>query len=659
MKEPKFLIQIDSIGYTNKPNGAEIAKIKSRAQGSKPQELTSQQILNKIQKGHSFSLGVLRGGLKAENWVMQQIFGIDIDNENQNELILTPKKALEILKSKGIKVFGIYYSFSSTKDKPKFRILVALDKPVADEAQRKIITKALFSIFPQADTSCMNADRIFFGTNKNAKFSTQVNSFEQFLEIYNLNEEAATETIHLSELDKLKNEFDFENYLVNELQLEVLSENDNSIKIKRCPVCSHNDCFVYYKNTKTFYCYGQHGSKGGSIIDFLMITKKLSRKEAIDYFKKELCHIKEEVSFSKDRVNKLDIISAKILIEKKLQPPFCCIDNFIFQGVTLLAAPPKYRKSWLALLMCTCVASGEEFLGFKTLKSPTLYLDLEDSYNRLQHRINKILDGRKVPENFDVSISAGNLETGLIETLEEHIKQKPDTKLIIIDTLQKIRMNIKNQNAYSKDYADLSQLKSFADKHGICIVIVHHVKKGNRKKEDYVFDQISGTNGIMGAVDTMIVLNDFDKDLSQATLHITGRDVESDELTLQFNNGNCRWSCLGNAEIQLKKRERKEYDDNPLVIGVKRLLKDSEEWQGEATQLKELLLKQNVYFDYTPAVMAKKLKKLTEKFSEYDNIDYTAPPENGSNGHRIHKFKRASFDIAITDDIDDIEDLFM
>lgn len=453
------------------------------------------------------------------------------------------------------------------------------------------------------------------------------------------------------DLKKAVRNVDFEKYLIEKCKCIPVRKNEEYIYFKNCPICGHNNCFVLRRKRNYVKCFGKNGNCYGNMIFFLMYTQELTEENAIEYFK-------HNFNFKEKQINStgLEVISATELIQKNIKKPFSSVHGLIFQGITIIAARPKYRKSWLILLMCLMISSGQNFLGFKTVKCGVLYVDLEDSLNRLQHRIKKILDGDKIPESFDITIHASTLETGFIQELEEYIKQKPETKLIAIDTLQKIRGNTYNKNLYSQDYSDLSKLKSFADKYGVCIVVVHHIRKSSKNDND-VFEQILGTNGITGAVDTILVLNNFDKDLSQATLHITGRDVESDELTLQFNNDNCRWSCLGNAEIQAQKREQKEYEENPLVVGIKRLIKDSGEWQGEATQLKELLLKQNVDFDYNPAVMAKKLKKLTEKFMKYDNIIYTAPPENGSNGHRIHKFKKASFEINVAGEIDDI-DLF-
>lgn len=163
----------------------------------------------------------------------------------------------------------------------------------------------------------------------------------------------------------------------------------------------------------------------------------------------------------------------------------------------------------------------------------------------------------------------------------------------------------------------------------------------------------------MGAADTALILDLTDKILKEFTLHITGRDVEPDDLILQFNEG--QWLCLGNAEIQAQKREQKEYEDNPLVVAVKRMLQQEEQWQGSATELKKNLIKYGYDCDVAIPVMAKNLKKLMDLFKKYDDIIYT--PAKPSNGNRTHKLEISSFG-ARTDiskllcdsDIDDIFD---
>ena len=645
----KFLIQFDNKSYTEKPNGNEIGKIKKRVQGSKLQRLTVEEILNKIQAGYSFSPGILQNGLKAKNWSEQQLFGVDIDNDDENEPILIPKEAIEICKDNNLGPLIVYHSFSSTKPKPKFRLIFALNEPTKEESKRKIIAETLISLFPQADKSCKNADRLFFGTNKKGKFNNNIITFDKILEFYK--PEEGSEVTFSSELEKLKNNFDFKNYLINDLKLKVLSENESSIKFKKCPICGHNECFVYYKNTKSFYCYGKNGNKGGNIINFLMITKKLSKKEAVNYFKKELCHIESE----KITHTPAPLYSAYDLMQKDIPEPYFCIENLIYQGLTIIAAPPKGYKSWFILYLCLCVAKGTDFLGFRTKSASVVYFALEDSDRRVRKQLQKVSNDGELPKNYYLVHRALNMEGGFVSDLEYYLEQDPKIKLLVIDTLQVVRGMYKNQNAYAKDYEDVRALKSFADKHNVCIIVVHHVKKDN-KKDDLVFNRISGTNGIMGAADTALILDLTDKDIKEFTLHITGRDVEPDDLILQFNEG--QWRCLGNAEIQVQKREERQYEENPLVIGIKRLLKKEEKWQGTAAELKDVLLKYNCELECNIAVMAKQLKKLTEQFKKYDDIVYIAPPKDGSNGKRIHKFEISSFGISSDAVIENLDDLF-
>lgn len=97
-EEKRYPIQFDSKGYNEKPKGKEIGGIKIRTQSSEPKLLTLREIANLIQTGHSFSPGILEGGCSAIHWTQQQLFPVDVDNEDVNSPILTIEKALDICK---------------------------------------------------------------------------------------------------------------------------------------------------------------------------------------------------------------------------------------------------------------------------------------------------------------------------------------------------------------------------------------------------------------------------------------------------------------------------------------------------------------------------------------------------------------------------------
>lgn len=78
-----------------------------------------------------------------------------------------------------------------------------------------------------------------------------------------------------------------------------------------------------------------------------------------------------------------------------------------------------------------------------------------------------------------------------------------DARLIIIDTLQKVREVGGDKFSYASDYEIVTKLKAFSDKYGICFLAVHHTRKMESSDS---FDVISGTNGLLGAADGAFVM---------------------------------------------------------------------------------------------------------------------------------------------------------
>ena len=313
----KILVQVDSKAYAQKPEGKEIGGIKSRTQKSEAKYLTINELATEIEQGKSFSPGILESGLGASNWKEQQIFGVDIDNNDETLPILTPKEAMKICKDNGVLPALCYKTFSNTADKPKFRIMFKLNEPIKHDNRRLLIASTLVALFPQADKSCVNADRIFFGTNKKVKTLNKTVSFDKILELGS--KQVTSEKHELTELDKLKANCDFE-ILLNEACGEITRRTKTYIMYKYCPICGHHDDFIYYIKSKTFKCFGAHGGAGGSIIDYLMATRNLSQMQAIDYFKYELCRLPRGKNDNTKEISPMELSSAKQLIKQNLDP---------------------------------------------------------------------------------------------------------------------------------------------------------------------------------------------------------------------------------------------------------------------------------------------------------------------------------------------------
>ena len=117
----------------------------------------------------------------------------------------------------------------------------------------------------------------------------------------------------------------------------------------------------------------------------------------------------------------------------------------------------------------------------------------------------------------------------------DFVHNYPDTRLVVIDTLQKVRSCDQSGSMYASDYKDVSALKSLADKYGICILLIHHLCK---QAASDPFDQISGSNGLMGAADTTWVMQ-RKRTSKNADIILTGRDL--DRRTLYLHEENCIW----------------------------------------------------------------------------------------------------------------------
>lgn len=289
----KLKVHIDTKGYMEKPTGKEVGRIKIRLQkNTSPSIVTVEELIQKIRTGHSISPGIMEG-MSTKDWKEQQLFLVDIDNE-ENGPILYFKDAKRICAKHGLSPAFIYQTFNYCKEKPKFRIAFIMDTPVTDEAVRKRIIETLVKLFPQSDKSCVNADRIFHGTNKRVILLSESAriSWESIRNIHlpsqNKNHDFDPPS-HLSgrsdlELDEAIRSFDFFEYLKK--RNGDFRESNDSVVFQNCEVCGHHDNLMYVPTTNTFYCHSKN--VGGSIIDYLVHAEGLSQSEAIFKLKNEL-----------------------------------------------------------------------------------------------------------------------------------------------------------------------------------------------------------------------------------------------------------------------------------------------------------------------------------------------------------------------------------
>ena len=334
--------------------------------------------------------------------------------------------------------------------------------------------------------------------------------------------------------------------------------------------------------------------------------------------------------------------SAALLRAKHLEPIQYLVEGFLPQGLVLLASPPKYGKSWLALDLCCAVAGGTPFLGMPTRQAACLYMALEDGEQRLQSRLDTLLGPAPAPQGLYYRTGAASLADGLELELETFLQRHPDCKLVVVDTLQKVRGADTAQagSLYAADYAVMGRLKAFADQHKLCLLLVHHLRKMADDADP--FNRIAGSNGIFGAVDAAIVLTRDKREDARTTLDLTGRDVEDRRLVLRFDKARCRWQSLGGPAEAERAELAETYEENLLAQTV--LAKLDEHGGCWRTNAKGFIAACQALYGACPAdtgqALARALGPLAPLLQERDGVACKLLP-NGSGG-RVYVFSRTA-----------------
>lgn len=256
------------------------------------------------------------------------------------------------------------------------------------------------------------------------------------------------------------------------------------------------------------------------------------------------------------------------------------IDGLLYPGTYLFVGAPKLGKSFLMAQLAYHISTGTPLWNYPVRKGTVLYLALEDDYSRLQKRLYQMF-GTESAENLYFSVSASQLGSGLDEQLQNFVQEHPDTELIIIDTLQKVREVGGDSYSYANDYDIIARLKQFADNSGVCLMLVHHTRK---QKSDDPYDMISGTNGLLGAADGAFLLQKEKRTANAATLDVSGRDQQDQRLYLNRNPEKLIW------ELERTEAELWKLPPEPLLeLVAKQLSDDAPDWQGTPTELVSLL----------------------------------------------------------------------
>ena len=272
----------------------------------------------------------------------------------------------------------------------------------------------------------------------------------------------------------------------------------------------------------------------------------------------------------------LHTVSMSELYETVYQSRTPVIDGLLYSGTYLFAGAPKVGKSFLMAQLAYHVSTGLPLWGYTVHKGMVLYLALEDDHRRLQGRLYRMF-GMDDTDNLRFAIYAKQLGVGLEEQLKKFVQEHPDTKLIIIDTLQKVREAGGEKYSYANDYEVVGKLKRLADDCGICLLLVHHTRK---QQADDKFDMISGTNGLLGAADGAFLLQKEKRTDGSTILDVAGRDQQEQRLYLTKDRDRLVW------ELERTETELWVEPPDPVLEAIAAFVTtDKPTWSGNATEL--------------------------------------------------------------------------
>jgi biotin operon repressor len=252
----------------------------------------------------------------------------------------------------------------------------------------------------------------------------------------------------------------------------------------------------------------------------------------------------------------LQLANAAELVARHFSEPKWAVPQIIAEGLTILAGRPKTGKSWWALDAAVAVAGGYEASGnIQCQQGEVLLLALEDNDRRLHQRLKAVLQGRPAPAALEYATQWRRADGGGLDDLRAWLNAHPRARLVVVDTLQKVRgQRRRDDGVYADDYLAVGQLKALADEFNVPFLVVHHLRK---EAATDPLESVSGTAGLTGSADTVLVLKREPKD-SFGLLYVRGRDVPEAEIAMQFDEATGKWLRLVGADDFRLSKERRD-----------------------------------------------------------------------------------------------------
>ena len=144
----------------------------------------------------------------------------------------------------------------------------------------------------------------------------------------------------------------------------------------------------------------------------------------------------------------------------------------------LLPPGESIDAALMSIKLGLCLALGVSFLGLPPVQCGVLAL--EDTLDRIKDRLAALPYDKTNRLHF--ATSSDGLPGALFNELDSQLAAFPDIRVVVIDTLQKVRHRA-GDVGNNADYEDLGLMKEYADEHGIAILLLHHTRKAEAGTE--------------------------------------------------------------------------------------------------------------------------------------------------------------------------------
>jgi hypothetical protein len=256
-------------------------------------------------------------------------------------------------------------------------------------------------------------------------------------------------------------------------------------------------------------------------------------------------------------------MTAEELLAKVFPEPRDVIPGMVPEGLGLMIGRAKLGKSIIMVQAALAKATGGPLFGRRPediwlTPGRVLYLDLENGERRVQQRVKALVgeggEGR-LEGRLHISPEWPGWQEGGLVYLRAWLETHPDTRLVVIDTLKRVRPgeNGGNKRLYDLDYDCLAPLADLAHEFHLAVVVIHHSRKADASD---ILDVASGSIGLTAAVDTVLIWR-RGRGRPEAKLFVSNRDRGDTQHAFLWNAHLGGWGWTGTVAV----------DDEPAGAG--------------------------------------------------------------------------------------------